>query len=351
VWPPPVRRNRPVDPAPSPQSAAAAAPCAPLSAIGAAAIDVLPPRRCGPRRSRRPCRRSTGAPSPAPISSSSPAMREVRSTWCVPCAMLSLIRVKPTLAPLKICHHWSTSSTVDAPAELSSRCQRSGAGRGGAGAPAPPPSGLDLLAGILSRRPPPSLAGALSPALAGVSHARTCALRRPPLRGSPRQAPRRRSPWNPRQQAARRPRRARVRVEDLPPLAPSSTRPQSSRGNEHSLVHCPPTGTGHGCAPTHISTPPHFAEPCPTARPVNAGNGQRARRRAARRRSRLQATGQPDEVREADGRPRPIRPDASQERRGLDFSHLRRHWPGAREGQLRAAAGPGAYGPDAKLLR
>jgi hypothetical protein len=85
----------------------------------------------------------------------------------------------------------------------------------------------------------PSLAGALSPALTGVSHTRTCALWRPPLCGSPGQAPRRRSPWNPRQQAARRSRRAQVHVKDLPPLAPSSTRPQSSRGNEHSLGHCP----------------------------------------------------------------------------------------------------------------
>jgi hypothetical protein len=95
---PPGRRHGPDDPSPSPQSAAAA-PCAPLlSAIGAAAIDILPLRRCGPRRSRRPCPRSTGAPSPAPIRSSAPATRVVRSTWygpppsnlCVPCAMPSL---------------------------------------------------------------------------------------------------------------------------------------------------------------------------------------------------------------------------------------------------------------------
>jgi hypothetical protein len=63
---PAVRRRRPVRPL--------------LSAIGATAIDVLPPRRCGPRRSRRPCPRSTGAPSPAPIRSSAPATRAVRST-------------------------------------------------------------------------------------------------------------------------------------------------------------------------------------------------------------------------------------------------------------------------------
>jgi hypothetical protein len=91
---PPVCRRRHVDPTPSPQSAAAA-PCTPfLSTIGAATIDVRPPRRCGPRRSRRPCPRSTGAPSPAPtaptspttctIRSSAPATRAVRSTWCGP---------------------------------------------------------------------------------------------------------------------------------------------------------------------------------------------------------------------------------------------------------------------------
>jgi hypothetical protein len=104
VRPPPVRRNCTGDPPPSPQSAAATLhrgsgalnpvrrrrrvrPL--LSAIGAAAIDVLPPRRCGSRRSRRRCRRSTGAPIPAAISSSAPATREVRSTCCVPCAIVS----------------------------------------------------------------------------------------------------------------------------------------------------------------------------------------------------------------------------------------------------------------------
>jgi hypothetical protein len=83
VWPPPSPR-----PPPPPRGSGALTPLCRrrpvrplLSAIRTAAIDVLPPRRCGPRRSRRPCRRSTGAPSPAPISSSALATREVRSTW------------------------------------------------------------------------------------------------------------------------------------------------------------------------------------------------------------------------------------------------------------------------------